>query len=187
MPHSVYKKCFMGELTSNKGWTEPGAYDVKSFVDIAASNGKGAYMGRKLESPAPKPGVNKTEFGAALAGINATGNYAASKYPNSKAANFSKGRRRAFNEVTRQSQEIPGPGTYDDGLVIAKNRDPSNNQQFQLSEYANVRTTDFGRYSERFQEHFTKEQIDNFDWRKVDPNSTKGRHIMNQIKKSAIR
>ena len=157
MPHSVYEKCFVGELSSNKGWTEPGAYDMKTFVDIAAVNGKGAYMGRKLESPAPKPGVNKTEFGAALAGIHPTGNYAASKYPNSKAQNFSKGRRKTFMEVNRQSQELPGPGTYDDGLVIAKARDQTNNQQFQLSEYANVRTTDFGRYSERFDHHFSKE------------------------------
>ena len=108
-------------------------------------------MGHRLETPGPKPGVNQTEFGPALTGISATGSYAASKFPNSKAANFNKGRRKTFMEVTRQSQELPGPGTYDDGLVIAKARDPSNNQQFQLSEYHNVRTTDFGRYSERFQ------------------------------------
>jgi hypothetical protein len=50
-----------------------------------------------------------------------------------------------------------------------------------------VRTTDFGRYSERFDHHFSKEQIDNFDWRKVDPQSVKAQHIMNQMKKSVIR
>jgi hypothetical protein len=60
-------------------------------------------MGVKLESSAPKPGVNQSEFGAALAGIHATGNYAASKYPNSRAQNFSKGRRKTFMEVNRVS------------------------------------------------------------------------------------
>lgn len=44
----------------------------------------------------------------------------------------------------------PGPGNYKDGLDMQKERNPSNDQQYQKSDYKNVRTTDFGKYSERF-------------------------------------
>ena len=43
-----------------------------------------------------------------------------------------------------------GPGAYNDGLEISKNRNPSNDQQYTNSDYKNVLTTNFGRYSERF-------------------------------------
>ena len=43
--------------------------------------------------------------------------------------------------------DIPGPGTYNDGLSVSKERNPQNNQQYHYSEYKNVKTTDFGKYS----------------------------------------
>ena len=44
----------------------------------------------------------------------------------------------------------PGPGQYKDGLDMQKERNPSNDQMYQRSDYKNVRSTSFGKYSERF-------------------------------------
>jgi hypothetical protein len=47
--------------------------------------------------------------------------------------------------------KVPGPGAYKDELRISKERNPVNNQQYPTSEYKNTRTTNFGKYSERFE------------------------------------
>lgn len=44
----------------------------------------------------------------------------------------------------------PGPGTYDDGLNISRERNPITDAQYVNSDYKNVLSTSFGKYSERF-------------------------------------
>ena len=53
-------------------------------------------------------------------------------------------------EKISKKKGLAAPGAYNDGLVISKNRNPSNDQQFCASGYKNVLTTNFGKYAERF-------------------------------------
>lgn len=45
----------------------------------------------------------------------------------------------------------PGPGTYDDGLNISQERNPVTDAQYVNSDYKNVKSSNFGKYAERFE------------------------------------
>lgn len=77
---------------------------------------------------------------------------------------------------------VPPPGSYEDGLNIGKPRHSSG--VFVYSDYENVRTTEFGKYSERFERSLSPEQIKNINWKKVNPTSAAGRNLAELARKS---
>ena len=80
---------------------------------------------------------------------------------------------------------IPAPGTYDDGLNISKVRNSAGPSQYVYSDYYNVRSTEFGKYSERFERSLSPEQIQRINWKRVDPTTTHGRKLADLARKSA--
>jgi hypothetical protein len=69
------------------------------------------------------------------------------------AQNFQKGERITFAGEAQNSaikSSVPGPGAYEDILKISNERHPLNDNQYATSDYKNTRTTNFGKYSERF-------------------------------------
>lgn len=65
----------------------------------------------------------------------------------------------------------PGPGTYDDGLNISRERNKNNDYQYYNSDYKNVLTSNFGKYSERFDKMSVKKFIVD-DYNSATPNVT---------------
>ena len=102
------------------------------------------------------------------------------KYPNSKAAKFLTGPRK----LIPKDNGVPGPGTYNDGLTIAKMR-RSDTGKFIYADYKNVRTTDFGLYSDRFDRSLSPEQLEKVNWQAIDPTSVQGRKLNELARRSA--
>ena len=118
--HSYYMKLYSEQLINTKaGWTDPGAHDIKSFVDIKRIDRRKFTFGSRLNtSPkqSPGPGEYKEDETESL---NKVGRYTNYKYRNSGSRNFSKGRRKTFMEVRSAT---PGPGTYKEVLRISKEK-----------------------------------------------------------------
>ena len=128
--YRAYEKVYNeGLIHEQAGWTEPGCYNIDGLADtINKSNKKHTFRGReslgadshKLLQPGPGHYEDHTSEGT-----NAIGRYFNSTHKNSLASNFSKGDRHNF--ITKPPSKTPGPGTYDDGLEIAKARNGLNN------------------------------------------------------------
>lgn len=146
-----------------KGWTEPGLYTLAGFADIVKSGKKKIFFGERCyDNPRDRQASNSLEKKKRYTsnepgpgqydddkyeGLNKYGNYSNSKHQNSLAQNFSQGKRKTFMEVKSMT---PGPGTYDDGLNISRERNPVTDAQYVNSDYKNVLSTNFGKYAERF-------------------------------------
>ena len=92
--------------------------------------------------------------------------------PNSKAQNFSKGRRKTFMEVNKEITQKPGPGSYNDGNTISDNA--KRGGTFILTDTKNCKASDFGRYSDRFEEFYSKDQLERMDYHGIDMTTKKG-------------
>lgn len=86
----------------------------------------------------------------ALQGIDKKGNYANSKHPSSGAPKFIKSTRMA----KVRDNGVPGPGSYENVLALSRNS-RSSRDNFTLASYLNPRTTEFGKYSSRFETTLT--------------------------------
>lgn len=94
--HQFYQKVYNKCLPEAKGWTEPGIYNIKSFVEINKSDRKRMTFGARLEpSPnkAPGPGHYQDYENEALSSV---GRYSNGKNKNSMSRVFSKDKRRTF-------------------------------------------------------------------------------------------
>lgn len=81
--HDHYKKVYNKCLPEKKGWTEPGLYNIRSFVDINKQDSKKLSFGARREfipSKTPGPGHYKENEREAL---NRFGRYANGKNKNS--------------------------------------------------------------------------------------------------------
>ena len=99
IPHRAYDKVYNTCLIdTNKGWTEPGCYNIKTFVDVIKSNNKKLTFGSRLSrSPNnidyPSPGRYKIEK---IDGFTPDGKYANGKFKSSMSRNFSQEKRKTF-------------------------------------------------------------------------------------------
>lgn len=85
--NKTYEKVFNRCLPENKGWTDPGLYNIESFADKVKSGKKRIYFGEKCHNSlershvkSPGPGTyqdDKTES------INKVGKYTNGKHMNS--------------------------------------------------------------------------------------------------------
>lgn len=98
----------------------------------------------KVDKKIKKP--YQYEVSEALEGINKKGKYCNSKHPNAGAMRFIKS-----NRLTRTKDNgVPGPGSYENPLSMSKSNNQESRGNFTLASYLNPRTTDFGKYGERF-------------------------------------
>ena len=98
----MYAKVYNEAAPPEKGWTDPGLYNIKSFADNVKSGRKKIFFGGRPHSRVeardeklPGPGAyNDNDY----EGINKIGVYANTKHRNSLAPNFLKGKRKTFAE-----------------------------------------------------------------------------------------
>ena len=85
-----------GRLIEKKGWTEPGMYNIKSFVDLNKSDSERMTFGLRLEgSPSKTPGPGHYRDDE-KEGMSRYGTYSNGKNKNSQSRQFSRDRKRPF-------------------------------------------------------------------------------------------
>jgi hypothetical protein len=166
-----------------KGWTEPGQYDLRSFVDIAISSNKRFTMAGRGEHVGV--GNNKTimhEVGPALEGLNKKGRYADSKHANATGPSY-RGKESRLAKV--RDNGVPGPGSYDNPLAISRNVTKSRHN-VTLSSYLNApRSTNFGRYSERFEQTLSPMELKKLKWKRINQRTKAGQQLAKAARLSA--
>lgn len=104
MTHEIYRQVYNECLPEKKGWTEPGMYNIKSFVDINKHDGRKMTFGLRLEgSPSKTPGPGHYRDDE-KEGMNEYGTYSNGKNKNSKSRKFSKDKRRTFMDSKENIQ-----------------------------------------------------------------------------------
>lgn len=102
--HQFYKKVYNECLPEAKGWTEPGCYNIKSFVDINKANSRKMTFGARIEgtpTKGPGPGEYQDYENESL---NPVGRYSNGKNKNSGSRVFSKDKRRPFVDAKENIQ-----------------------------------------------------------------------------------
>ena len=118
--HKYYDKVYNDANAPRGGWTEPGLYNIETFVDnIKKKNIKfGSRVNLIVEDQQkknfPGPGYYKDNE---KEGINKYGHYANSKHKNSGVHKWAKA-----IEKKKMKQSTPGPGAYEDQSSHDMNR-----------------------------------------------------------------
>lgn len=104
MTHGIYQKVYNECLPEKKGWTEPGMYNIKSFVDINKQDRRKMSFGVRLEcSPSQNPGPGHYKDDE-KEGMGRYGTYSNGKNRNSMSRRFSKDKRRTFTDSKENIQ-----------------------------------------------------------------------------------
>jgi hypothetical protein len=83
-------------IDNKKGWTEPGCYNIKTFVDKIKNNNKNFSFGsRHSRSPVNYPSPDRYPI-EKIDGFTPDGKYANQKFKSSLSRNFSKDSRKTF-------------------------------------------------------------------------------------------
>ena len=91
-------------MPETKGWTEPGCYNIKSFVEINKNDQKKMSFGARIaSSPNKNPGPGHYQD-YENESLNAVGRYSNGKNKNSGSRVFSKDKRRTFVDAKENIQ-----------------------------------------------------------------------------------
>ena len=103
IPYQAYEKTYNENLIhENKGWTDPGCYNIQTFVDKIKNNKKNFSFGTRMtSSPNNYPSPDRYHI-EKIDGFSKDGRYVNQKFRNSQSRNFSKDSRKTFMDTTTQ-------------------------------------------------------------------------------------